>query len=51
MIQNVETTVERIFASPVYGNFNIQTYNDSIQLIYKMINNSYTDYHWIMTMK
>lgn len=28
MIQNVETTVERIFASPVYAN--VTTYNDSI---------------------
>ena len=49
MIQNVETTVGRIFQSPQYNQ--VQTYNDSIQLIYKMINNSYTDYHWIMTMK
>lgn len=49
MIENVETTVERIFASPAYAN--VKNYNDSIQLIYKMINNSFTDYHWIMTMK
>jgi hypothetical protein len=49
MIQNVHTTVDRIFQSPQYRN--VKNYNDSIQLIYSMVNNSYTDYHWIMTSK
>ncbi len=50
MITNVQTTVNRIFMSPSYLNIQ-KTANQSLQLVYQMINNSYTDYHWIMSLK
>ena len=50
MIQNVRATVGRIFLSPQYQE-KVKTYNDSIEMVYQMVNSSYTDYHWIMTMK
>jgi hypothetical protein len=50
MIQNVHISVDRIFNTPQYRT-TVKTANDSIQLIYRSINSTYTDFHWIATMK
>lgn len=49
MIQNVHVSVDRIFASPQY--LKTKNYNESLWHVYRMINNSYTDFHWVMTVK
>lgn len=45
----MHATVNRVFNSPQYAN--VKNYNDSIEMIYNAVNNSYTDYHWLMTVK
>jgi hypothetical protein len=49
MISNVHISVDRILESPQY--LKAKNYNESLWVIYNMINNSFTDYHWIMTVK
>jgi hypothetical protein len=49
MIKNVQVSVDRLFDSPEY--LKAKNYNESLWYIYNMINSSYTDYHWIMTVK
>ena len=49
MISNVHISVDRILDSPQY--LKAKNYNESLWVVYNMINTSYTDYHWIMTVK
>lgn len=50
IIENVHVTVDRIFNAPQYQQ-EVKNYNDSIQLIYKIVNASYTDFIWMMSVK
>lgn len=49
MINNAQTTATRVFNTPAY--FQSKTYNESLWIVYNTINNTYKDYHWVMTMK
>jgi len=49
MLSNVHVSIDRILDSPQY--LRARDYNESLWTVYTMINTSYTDFHWIMTVK